>query len=170
LTVEDRLRAELEDVAGVWHLQGGYGYKAHVVFDETYVRGRFTRAAGTQLCDGKDPDDVSTLMISRDNHTLAGPDGTFTLNLCPACRRKAEHLRNPVKRAPRIKRHKWAAESVKSTYCLACGLDVTRRFDSYWVKHTWDCRLADRRWSRVPTCEGVWPTGWVPANAPKEQT
>ena len=166
MTVTERLLAEIGAVDGVWHLQGGWGYKAHVCFDETFVRGRFRRAAGTLLCSGKAERHMSPLMIERDKATLASPDGTFTLDLCPACRRKAEHISNPTPRKCRIRRHKWAAASVKQTFCLTCGLDVRRRFDSYKRQHTWDCRLAGRCWSRVPTCEAVWPAGWMAAYAP----
>jgi hypothetical protein len=166
MTVTERLLAEIGAVDGVWHLQGGWGYKAHVCFDETFVRGRFRRAAGTLLCSGKAERDMSPLMIERDKATLAGPDGTFTLDLCLACRRKAEHLRNPVKRKPRIRRHRWATQHVRRTFCLACGLDVKRSFNFFELRTNWYCTLAGRNWTRVPTCEAVWPPGWMPAHAP----
>lgn len=158
MPLADRLTVLLGALAGTWHFQSAWGLKVHAIFDQPFERGRFKRDVGTALCSGKVEDDRGDRIF--------GCDARGSLDICPACRRMAERLRNPVKRKPRIRRHKWAEAAVKETFCLACGLDVTRGFNSYERRYTWDCRLAGMRWSRVPTCEAVWPAGWVPRNAP----
>jgi hypothetical protein len=159
VNILERLLAKIGPVEGIWHFQGGYGYKAHVLFDEPFVRGRFKRAVGTLLCSGKVETDYF-------GDKFTGADANGTLELCADCRRKAEHLRNPVRREPRIRRHKWADKHVRRTFCLACGLDIKRGYNLFRGCQTCVCRLAGRRWTHVPTCEAVWPYGWMPAHAP----
>lgn len=92
MTVADRIMAQLGAVAGVWHLQSSWGYKVHAIFDEPFIRGRFKRAAaGAALCSGKVEDDFRS--------QIHGAGTNMCLRICPACRRIAEHLRNPVKLA-----------------------------------------------------------------------
>ena len=94
MTVTERLLAEIGAIDGVWHFRAGGTQGTRL--PRRGICPRTIRAPPPALlCSGKAERDMSPLMIERDKATLAGPDGTFTLDLCPACRRKAEHLRNP---------------------------------------------------------------------------